>query len=29
MERTRRLREVKTKYDPTNFFCYEQSIAPL
>ena len=25
----RRLREVKTKYDPTNFFCYEQSIAPL
>ena len=24
-----RLREVKTKYDPSNFFCYEQSIAPL
>ena len=28
-ETYRRLREVKTKYDPTNFFCYEQSIAPL
>ena len=24
-----RLREFKTKYDPTNFFCYQQSIAPL
>ncbi len=24
-----RLREIKTRYDPTNFFCYQQSIAPL